>query len=357
MISQSEIALSMPGQIGEALDCDFDQETTEIVALHPKAKNPESQADAKQGKRRRTKKFLLFLLPASFFLLPALASFGIEIYNRFYRGMQTPFLYLGIALLCFSLFFLVRRKRWMIPVGVAVVFYLAFLGIHQPWQGMDNTNQVYYYRHWSLNSADGRIHLTDPFGYYPPNSGSYITCNFNIKGWLGYLDNQPSLCSAFDAQLRLSMFLNDHETDEGILREFQWNTFKVGRNSLLGEPLDRSALRVAFLEDRSSFLKKFQVKEIYEVYERQVQTEQSRIIESFSRKGDGKLKSFTESSLINLTPKDVFALYNSQGLLKEMPKLGKKSFAFPAHIDISSVADYSLPSQITNFDAVPKTLP
>jgi hypothetical protein len=202
---------------------------------------------------------------------------------------------------------------------------------------------AYYYKDWKFNTKTGRIKLIHPLGFYPPAAGAYVTCSFALKSWLDYFDNQPILCTAFDDQLRILMFLNDHDTDEGTLREFQLNSFKVERKSLLGDPLDRSALRIAFIPLRNGLWPQFKIKKIYEVFEKEVEPGRTRVIESFSRKPSGALESLTESSLLNLTFKDLYAVYDQNGILVKIPRMNGRSFIFPAKIEVSRLAQYPLP--------------
>jgi hypothetical protein len=291
-------------------------------------------------------RYKLFLIPFILLNLLAAVGFGIEAYNRYYRGVHTPFLLPAIGLLLLSGFFVVRRRWMYIGLGVVTAIFTALFIQIQLWVSYQRPSLVYNYRGWEMDSTTGRIHLASPIGPYAPASGGYVTCNFALNDWLQYLDNQPLLCTAFDEQLRLLMYLNDNDTDQGLLREFQLNQFKVDRKSLLGEPLDRMATRIAFIRNKKGVWPRYRIKAFYQVYEREIGTGQTRVIESFSRDAQGRLKSFTESSLLNLTSKDVFAVYNDQGLLKEIPQMGKRSFAFPAKVDTSPFLHYNLPQRI-----------
>lgn len=288
----------------------------------------------------------LLFLPFLFFNLLAAAGLGVELYNRHYRGVSTPFLLPALGLILLSLFFLIR-KRWMyfVLVALTAIFTAVFLQVLF-WQPYRRPSWVYNYRNWAMQTATGRLKLSHPLGPYSPASGAYISCNFSLIEWWQYLNTQPLLCTAFDAQLRLQMYLNDNETDQGLLREFQLNQFKVDRKSLLGEPLDRMATRIAFIRKAKGWWAPFKIKAIYQVYEREVSEGHTRVIESFSRDPQGRLKSFTESSLLNLTSKDVFAMYNGQGLLTEIPQMGGRSFAFPAKVDTTPFLNYNLPAII-----------
>lgn len=288
----------------------------------------------------------LLLIPFVVFNLLAALGFAIEIYNRHYRGASTPFVWPAVGFVLLSGFFVVRQRWLYIVLGALTVIFTAVLIQIMLWTDYRHPSLVYNFRHWKLETATGRIQLTDPIGPYPPVGGAYISCNFALTNWLQYLETQPLLCTAFDEQLRLLMYLNDNDTEHGVLREFQLNQFIVDRKSLLGEPLDRMATRIAFIRSREGLWPQHRIKALYQVFEREISPGQTRVIESFSRDATGKLKSFTESSLLNLTSKDIFAVYNDQGLLTEIPPMGKRSFAFPAKVDTTPFLQYNLPPWI-----------
>ncbi len=292
--------------------------------------------------------FLPFLL----FLIPGVACLGIDVYNRYYREVSSPFLAPGLGFFILSLFFLVQRRWAYFLLSFLTLAYIAASLTLGLWGDFRRTAVPQCYRQWAFDTVKGRLRLKEPVGKSAPAGGAYITCSFAIRSWWDYLDNQPNLCTAFDENLRVTMFLNDQDTDGGILREFQVNQFALQTKSLLGEPLDRGALRLAFLREEKKFRPNFQLKAMYQVYEREITPGHSRVIESFSRDGSGKLKSFTESSALNVTAKDVFAVYNSQGLLTEIPRLATKSFAFPGRIDVSKIEKYLPPAVIRYGEAL-----
>lgn len=293
----------------------------------------------------KLKRILLYFLPALIFLLPAALGLALEGYNRHFRGWMTPFLWVAIGLILISLLFLIRRKWALGLLGLINVVYVTFFLVTRLWT-LPPGPSVYYYRSWWLHSPTGRIHLVEPLGRYPPEKGPYLACHFQHENWVSMVKFQPSLCTGFDEGLRLAMFLNDHETEEGILREFQMNQFNVDRKTLIGDPVDRGALRIAYVSKSKGIRPRFEIREMYQVYEKELEGGQSRVLESISRDGKGKLRTLTESSLPNLTDKDLFAVYNQDGYLSRIPRMTTKSFAFPGKIDITGVRDYTLPERI-----------
>jgi hypothetical protein len=285
----------------------------------------------------------LYFLPVLFLLIPALAGLALEIYHRRYRGIGTPFLYPAIGLILLSLYFWARR-RWVYFLLLSITpVFLFFFFRNALWLESYPPSVVYYYRHWSLDTETGLLRLQKPTGPHPPTSGAYVSCNFTLKSWLDFLRTQPTLCTAFDDQLRLQMTLNDGEGSSGPIREFQLNYFSMDRKSLLGEPLDRGALRIAFTPRAPGLRPKYQVKEIYQVFERELTTGKNKIVESFSRNGKGNLVSFTESPTLKFTEGDVYALYGPDGGLVEIPRRGNRNYSFPAKIDIRNHEVYHLP--------------
>ena len=285
-------------------------------------------------------------LPFLVFLLPGMACLGVDAYNRYYRELSSPFLAPGLGFVLLSLFFLVQRRVAYFLLSFLTLAYIAASLTLGLWGDFRRPAVPQCYRQWAFDSRNGRLQLKEPLGKSAPADGAYITCSFTMRSWWDYLDDQPNLCTAFAQDLRVTMFLNDQDTDGGILREFQINQFSLQTKSLLGEPLDRGALRLAYLKEEKKFRPNYQLKAMYQVYEREITPGQSRVIESFSRDGTGKLKSFTESSALNLTSKDVFAVYNAQGLLVEIPRLATKSFVFPARIDVNKIDRYLPPTMI-----------
>lgn len=289
------------------------------------------------------RKLNLLWIPFFIFALAGLACLGVEAYNQHFREISSPFLAPGLGLLLLSLFFLIKkRKAYFILSLLTFAFVAASLNLGL-WGDFRRASVAECYREWAFDTQTGRIRLKFPLGRAAPSQGAYITCSFTMKTWWDYLDNQPNLCTAFDPNLRVLMFLNDQDVDSGVLREFQINQFSLQAKSLLGEPLDRGALRIALLKSPKKFRPSFQVKAIYQVFEREISEGQSRVIESFTRDGQGNLKSFTESSALNMTSKDIFAVYNQQGILSEIPRLNTRSFVFPARVDVSGVLKYRLP--------------
>jgi hypothetical protein len=276
-------------------------------------------------------------------MLPGLLCLGIEIYNQYFRNIASPFLAPGLGLVLLSLFFLVQHRKAYLVLSLLTLTYIAASLTLGLWGDFSRPSAVQCYRRWKFNTQTGRIRLEQPLGRMAPSSGSYISCSFEMKSWRDYLDNQPNLCTGFSEDLRVAMYLNDHDTDNGILRELQLNQFQLQGKSLLGEPLDRGALRVAFIKSSERLWPVYRCKAIYQVFEREVSPGQSRIIESFTRDGNGALKSFTESSALNLTAKELYAVYNAQGVLAEIPRLIGQSFVFPAKVDVGRVLKYNLP--------------
>jgi len=289
-----------------------------------------------------------YFFPIFVLILPAMLGLFFEGYNRYYRGVATPFLYPSIGLIVVSLFFWAKgRWTYLILIGLTGA-YLFFFSRHYLWLKPDAQSNVYYYKNWIMNTKDGQIHLKDPLGKHPPEKGPYISCSFSFDGWKSYLNFQPSLCTAFDNNLRLKMYLHDQITDEGMLREFHLNLYVVDRKSLLGEPLDRAALRVAFSLKNQGINPQYKVKAIYQVYEREITPGRTKVVESFSRDPNGRLKQFTESPLLKFSNSDVYAVYDSQGLLVEIPRMKGKSFSFPAQIDVKEYRVYPLPEKISS---------
>ncbi|HEX5033637.1 MAG TPA: hypothetical protein VFW62_04090, partial [bacterium] len=269
-----------------------------------------------------------------------------DVFNRYYRQLSSPFLAPGLGLFLLSLFFLVQRRWAYFLLSFLTLVYIAASLTLGLWGDFRRSAVPQCYREWAFNSVNGKVKLRQPVGKSAPAGGAYITCSFAMRSWWDYLDDQPNLCTAFAEDLRVTMFLNDQDTDNGILREFQINQFGLKTKSLLGEPLDRGALRLAYLREEKRFRPGYELKAMYQVYEREITPGHSRVIESFSRDGSGRLKSFTESSALNVTSKDVFAVYNSQGLLTEIPRLASQTFVFPARIDITRVERYKPPPVI-----------
>lgn len=289
------------------------------------------------------KRFKIYLIPVFFLILPGLVGLFFEAYNHFYRGASTPFFYPSLGLLLLSLFFWAKNRWIYLVLIVTTAGYLFFSFRHYIWLKPQPVSIVHYYQKWSLDTYTGRIHLKKPLGKHPPSKGPYISCNFSLQSWKSYLNNQPTLCTAFDKRLRLQMFLHDQMTGDGQLREFHINEYQVDRKSLLGEPLDRSALRIAFSLQKKGLRPQYRVKAIYQVYEREVGPGKSKIVESFARGPTGKLKNFTESPLLKFTNRDVYAVYDSRGILVEIPRMRGRSFSFPAKIDVRSYRKYDLP--------------
>ena len=282
-------------------------------------------------------------LPFALFALLGLACLSVEVYNRYFREISSPFLAPGLGLLVLSLFFLVKKRRAYFLLSLLTLSYVAASLTMGLWGDFTRNSVAQSYRQWAFDTVTGRLQLKLPLGRSAPNQGAYISCSFTLKTWWDYLDDQPNLCTAFDDGLRVIMFLNDQDIDGGVLREFQINQFGLQLKSLLGEQLDRGALRIALLRSEKKFRPNFVLKAIYQVYERELADGQTRVIESFSRDGTGQLKSFTESSALNLTDKDLYAVYNDQGILTEIPRLNTRTFVFPARIDVSGVAKYAIP--------------
>lgn len=286
----------------------------------------------------------LYFLPVLLLSLAALAGLVLEFYYRHYRGIGTPFLYPSIGCILLSLYFSVRRRwAYFVLLGITPIF-LFFFFKYGLWLDNYPPSVVYYYHEWSLNTQNGLLRLQKPMGPHPPTSGAYVSCNFSFKNWLDFLKTQPTLCTAFDDQLRLQMTLNDGEGSSGPVREFQFNYFFVDRKSLLGEPLDRSALRIAFLPRNKGLRPKYKVKEIYQVFERELEPGKNRIVESFSWNSVGGLVSFTESPTTKFIQWDIYALYGPDGGLVEIPHRGNRSYSFPAKIDIRNHQAYHLPN-------------
>lgn len=294
----------------------------------------------------KIKKLLLWILPSFVFLIPAAVGFGLEAFNRYYRGLASPLLWISIGFLMLGSLFLVRKRLLLWLMVLLTLFYLSAFLVLGLWKLKPYPSVVHYYRTWWLHTPTGRLHLEQPLGYYPPASGAYVSCHFPFAGWKDLVRFQPTLCTGFDERLRLTMFLNDHETETGWLREFQTNNFLIQRKTLLGDPIDRGALRIAFVGEGKPLRPVFQIREMYEVFEKETEDGQSRILESISRDGRGRLKTLTESSLPNLTDRDLFAVYNSQGLLTKIPRISGKNVVFPGKIDVTPILEYRLPERI-----------
>jgi len=294
----------------------------------------------------KLKRILLDVIPALIFLIPAIGGIAIEIYNRQFREWATPFLWVAIGLILIGVLFLIRKSWALAILGLVNIVYLTLFLVMQLWT-VHSDHTVYYYRDWWLQTKNGHMHLEGPLGTFPPEKGPYISCHFSRKDWLSYVNFQPSLCTAFDEHLRLLMFFNDHETEEGLLREFQMNQFRIARKTLLGDPVDRMAIRIAFTSSGKGRSPEFTIREMYQVYEKELEGGQSRILESISRDSKGRLRTLTESSLPNLTDRDLFAVYNYEGFLTRIPKLSSKTFSFPGKIDVNPIMNYALPERIT----------
>lgn len=290
--------------------------------------------------RKRT----LYRLPVLLLLLPALLGVFWEIYNRHYRGIGTPFLYPSVGLILLSLFFWARR-RWMYGILVGIIsVYLFFLFKNALLEKSFPPSVVHYYRHWALDTQTGLLKLYKPIGPHPPVSGAYVSCLFSLNHWFDFFRTQPTLCTGFDEQHRLQMTLNDGEGEKGPLREFQLNFFTVDRKSLLGEPLDRWALRLAFQPVHQGLFPRYQIKRIYQVFEREMAPGKNKIVESFSRDEKGELQTFTEAPMLIMTHDSVYALYGPDGGLMEIPQRAHRNYSFPAKIDIRHYENYNLPN-------------
>jgi hypothetical protein len=130
------------------------------------------------------------------------------------------------------------------------------------------------------------------------------------------------------------------------VREVQVNSFQVDRKSLLGEPLDRSALRMAFEAVEKGWRPKYRLRSVYQVFEREIQPGITKIVETFSRDSRGRLKSFTESPLLKFSPQDIYALYDGDGALVEIPRSKEKNFSFPASIDVARHKEWQVPAWV-----------
>lgn len=294
-------------------------------------------------------KLKIYFFPILFLIVPAIFLIYFHLFNLYFRGVHSPFLYPALGLLLLSCFFWIK-KRWVyfLLMGITAVYlgvFFGFLLLRESPPG----SVVYYYRNWLLNTQTGLLTLKKPVGPQAPPEGSYISCNFNLKEWKNYFETQPVLCTAFDPQLRLQMFLNDHDTAEGTVREVQINFFRVERKSLLGEPLDRSAIRIAFDLVGKNLQPKYRLRTVYQVYEREIRPGLNKIVESFSRDYRGRLRSFTESPFSKFSDQDVYALYDADGVLVEIPRSKAKNYSFPALIDIGHYREYQLP-EIINAD-------
>ncbi|HCU24713.1 MAG TPA: hypothetical protein DF383_06830 [Deltaproteobacteria bacterium] len=287
-----------------------------------------------------------FYLPSAGFALLGLLCLGVEAWNRYFRQASSPFLAPALGFLVLCPFFLIRKRWAYIALSLLALAYVAASLTLGLWGDFQRASVVQCYRDWSFSTTQGRLRLSKPLGRNAPAAGAYISCNFALKSWWDYLDSQPNLCTAFDAELHVIMFLNDQEADGGILREFQINQYGLQGKSLLGEPLDRGALRIALNKTADRLWPKYKIKAIYQVYEQAISPGQTRVIESFARGPKGDLKSFTESSALNLDSKDLFAVYNSQGILTEFPRVPSRSFVFPAKIEVERVLKYELPRVI-----------
>lgn len=293
-----------------------------------------------------SRRLKLYLFPSLILIPLGLAGVAWEIYNLHYRGVSTPFLYPALGLLLVSLFFWVKNKWAYLMLLILTGVFLFFFFRHTLWIQQANPSVVYYYQDWVFETKSGLIKPKQPIGPNPPVTGGYLSCNFSLIHWWDYLNTQPQLCTAFDQDHRLTMFLNDSEGMGGKIREFQLNYFRADRKSLLGEPLDRWALRLAYRPIEAGFREKFRLLSIYQVYEREIGNGRSKIVESFSRKADGSLKTFTESPLLKFSQKDVYALYGFDGELIEIPNRGRRNFSFPARIDVRGYQSYDLPDRL-----------
>lgn len=287
----------------------------------------------------------ILLIPAIFFIALATLGLGVDLYNRYYRALSTPFLAFSMIFLLVSFFFSVKKQAAFLFLTLGTVVYiLVFLSLGL-WR-ISPRGVTVYYQSATFNSMTGRLSLARRYGLYPPPQGAYLSCHFEIKNWKSYLDSQPDLCSGFDESLRLIFSLHDQSTPSGEQREMQWNSFQVERKSLLGETLNRAALRVTYQVKAGWFRKKYQAEEIYQAFEKEINSDQNRVAETFLRDGQGRLKNFTESSLPNLSSEDLFATYNAEGILVDVPAIVEKSFVFPAKIDVSLLRRYPLPRKI-----------
>lgn len=297
-----------------------------------------------------SKKWLKINFFPLFILLPlALAGLFWEGFNLYFRGLHTPFLYPALGLILLSLFFWIKNKWAYLLLLLLTAGYMVFFLKQTLWTQERASSVVYYYRNWSFDTFSGLIHPKQPIGPHPPDTGAYLSCNYSLDHWRDYLNLQPRLCTFFDEDHRLMMFLNDTQEGDLALREFQMNYFNVPRKSLLGETLDRWALRLAYRPPSEATKNKYQLLAIYQVYERQIDRYRSKIVESFSRKPDGSLETFTESPLLKFTQKDVYALYGFDGELIEIPNRGRRNYSFPARIDVRGYESYDLPETLRPF--------
>ncbi len=299
------------------------------------------------------RKILFYSFPVVFLWIPGFSGLSLELLNRYHRNLSTPFLLPSIGLFLVSGFFWIRRKNLYL---LWLLINLAFLGFLV--QNLLLTTEspfplVRYYKSWEVKTDSGLIKLHIPLGNYPPNQGAYISCHFPLKSLKDYWNFQPNLCSGFDEKQRLEFFLNDQSSSGENLREIQVNYFDADRKSLLGEPLDRWAMRLAYLPHRNGLQMRFRLKSIYQVYEREIENGKSKIVESFSRNGQGQLKSFTESPKTKFTDSDIYALYGPEGELVEIPQKEGRQFSFPAKVDIRDYQNYQLPLSLRPSRDVP----
>ncbi len=290
------------------------------------------------------RKTLFYSFPVVFLWVPGALGLALEAFNRYYRNLSTPFLLPSLGLFLVSGFFWIRRKNLYLLWILVNLIFLGFLIQSLILTTESNLPLVRYYESWEVKTESGLIRLHKPAGNYPPRQGAYVSCHFPLQSLRDYWNLQPNLCSGFDESQRVEFFIDDQVSSGENLREIQINYFYAERKSLLGEPLDRWALRLAYLPEKNHFGIRFKLKSIYQVYEREIENGKTKIVESFSRNGRGQLKSFTESPKTKFSDGDIYALYGPEGELVEIPQKEGRQFSFPAKVDIRDYKNYQLPS-------------
>ncbi|MCP5468708.1 MAG: hypothetical protein H7A32_05520 [Deltaproteobacteria bacterium] len=294
----------------------------------------------------RILKLKAHFIPIFLLVLPASFGLGVEVYNLYFRGMSTPFLWISVTLFLLSMFFWIRQT-WLyvfllLFLGAFLFYYLQFIAA----DSLAPKSSVYYYQRGYLNTQNGRLVLKKPLGKYPPQEGPYLACYFRIFEWKQYLNLQPRMCTGFDKSLRVNFSLNDQLAPEGRIREIQINDYHIERKSLLGEKLDRGALQLSYLSTEEKIWRNFRLQSTYEAYEREYQKNRFRVVESISRDAQGKIKRITESPLEVYSRPDQFANYGPNGKLKNAPKNQLKPFVFPKQIELKVYNNKGLPSRL-----------
>lgn len=291
--------------------------------------------------------FLQALKVLASVILSVLASLCIYflIKNIYLRGVHAPFLLQGFCLSIFILSLIwvkIRKTLLMLLVAtLALSIYTAYqikhyqLKIKQSWF-------VFHYADWEISSEDGQIHVSNPLGAIIKTNGPYLTCNFSIEKYQDYFDFAPQLCVAYDLFSRITLHYGQQGKKGERIRNIQINRFALNEKTLLGEIYTRQATRYTFIEH----LGIFSLENVDIANEKEFQNNQSRVLETLTYDSSGTLTQITESSLLNLLHRNVYAVYNTEGQITQIPTKNA-SFSFPSKINTKEIKEFKFQKNLS----------